>query len=469
MALVQVCLALLIMAWCSTVRASPPHVNSKGDAENSTAAEVEHLGNVTEIQTHPQEYGADDRNTSLNETKGPDRTLIPLEDITTSVDQNTLAHIFNIQLSIPLDIDIGIINPDFSRMILNVDSNIGSMEIEGDYSLLTKNLAMISLISQGHFYVSLHNVTLTGKIALALTPAALLPLDSNFVYKPQEVTARVIPMTEITLPQDVNLSKDIVGGVLAETINNKIRDQLNYYVDTQINLALSKISVFTVGHKNVKPVAEEHLTQNVKISDLFDELLADVKEGILENQEDDIDIPSFHRNFSEKLETSIVNGTFTAERGWLSGLSTIKRSSNVSLSKSGEEFILSAMIEFDDLQMGYDKYVAMFLKSKVTGELHGNFMHRQLTMKVAMDPKEDGTCVSTLNELRNFKVNAYRIKKITNIGSFDWLQTRINNWLIGYFQTKIVKEVENMMSTAVRSSLSRFDCGEYLPSLKILA
>jgi hypothetical protein len=112
--------------------------------------------------------------------------------------------------------------------------------------------------------------------------------------------------------------------------------------------------------------------------------------------------------------------------------------------------------------------VAMFLKSKVTGKLDGYFIHKQFTIKVAMDPKEDWTCTSTLYEMRFFKTNGYRIQELTNIGSFDWLRIRINNWLIGYFKTEIVKDIEKVLGTAVRNSLSRFDCGEYLPSFKIL-
>jgi hypothetical protein len=85
-----------------------------------------------------------------------------------------------------------------------------------------------------------------------------------------------------------------------------------------------------------------------------------------------------------------------------------------------------------------------------------------------MDPKEDGTCLSTLYEIKFFKVNWYRIQEITNIGSFDWLQIRINNWMIGFFQSKIIKDVEKVLAAALRSSLSQFDCGEYIPNLKIL-
>jgi hypothetical protein len=118
--------------------------------------------------------------------------------------------------------------------------------------------------------------------------------------------------------------------------------------------------------------------------------------------------------------------------------------------------------------MGYDKYVAIFLNSNVTGKLEGRFMYRQFTIKVAMDPKEDGSCTSTLYEIKFYKVNGYRINEITNIGSFDWLQIRINNWMIGLFQSKIVKDVEKVLATALRSSLSRFDCGIYIPNLKIL-
>jgi hypothetical protein len=450
----------------------------KRDAKNSSDAEEENFGKGKEPRTHPQNHNTDETDSRLDDANETDsrlddaktskHTIIPLDDIVTNLDENTSAHLTNLQLSIPSDLDLGDIDPDFSRMILNVDSVIGSLEIVGDYTLFVRNVATLPSYSRGRICVNLENVTIKGSTNLALTPAAFLTLDSDYTYDPQEIIARVNPMSEITSTGEISLSKDTVTGTLATLINKEVEDHLNYYVNAHINLVLSKISVFTVGHKNDASFTNVSLTQNVQIGDLFDEMLTDVKKEILDSHKDEIGIPNFHRNFSEKLESNIINGSFSAEQGWLSGLSSLRRASNVSLSKSGEVFILSAVIEFADLQMGYDKYVAMFLKSKVTGELDGTFIHRQLTIKVTMDPKEDGTCTSTMNELRIFKMNGYRIQEITNIGSFDWLQRKINNWLIGYFQTKIVKDLEKVVSSAVRNSLSRMDCGEYLPNLKIL-
>jgi hypothetical protein len=466
MELVQFCLAVLLIYGCFRVQASPTQSPERRNVKHSPGGEDG--GKGKETQTHRQKYNSTKSDSSLDDVNLSDLTVVLLEDIATSLDETAFVHLTNLQLSIPVDLNFGNINPDFSRMILNVNSSIKSLEVEGDYKLFVKNGVTLPLYGQGNLYVKFNNVTVTGRTLLALTPAALLALDFDFVYTPEEITAQVVPNSQITSAEEVYLSKDIVSGTLASLINKKVEDRLNYYVDAHINLVLSKISVFTIGHKNEPSVTNEQLTQNVQIGDLFDEMLADVKKDIAENRKDEIDIPSFHRNFSEKIESVMVNGTFSAERGWIVGLSTFKRSSNVSLAKSGEMFILSAMLEFDDLQMGYDKYVAMFLKSKVTGKLDGYFIHRQFTIKVAMDPKEDGTCTPTLHEMRIFKTNGYRIQEITNIGSFDWLHIRINNWLIGYFQTKIVKDIEKVLSTAVRSSLSRFDCGEYLPSLKIL-
>lgn len=465
MELAHFCLALLLISGYFRVQASPTQNLMRRNVTHSSGEEGG--GQEQETQTHPQKYNSTESDSSSDDMKMSNRTVILLDDLATSLDEITFAHLTNLQLSIPFDLDFGNINPDFSRMILNVNSSIKSMEIEGDYKLFLKNDVTLPLYGQGNFSVKFSNVTVTGKTLLALTPAALLALDFDFTYIPEEITAQIVPISEITSPEEVYLSNDIVSGTLASLIKRKVEDQLDYYVEVHINLALSKINVFTIGHKNEQSVTNEQLTQNVQIGDLFDGMLADVKKDILDNRKDEIDIPSFHRNFSEKLESVTVNGTFSAEGGWIIGLSTLKRSSNVSLAKSGEMFILTATLEFEDLQMGYDKYVAMFLKSKVTGELDGYFIHRQFTIKVAMDPKEDGTCTSTLHEVRFFKTNGYRIQELTNVGTFDWLRIRINNWLIGYFKTEIVKDIEKVLSTALRNSLSRFDCGEYLPSLRI--
>jgi hypothetical protein len=458
-------LTLLLISGYFGVQASPTQSLVRRHVIHSSGEEGG--GRGKETQTRPQKYNSTDREITSDDVTMSNRTVFLLEELATSLDETTFVHLTNLQLSIPFDLDFGDINPDFSRMILNVNSSIKSVEIEGDYKLFAKNDVTLPLYGQGNISVKFSNVTVTGRTLLALTPAALLALDLDFAYIPEEVTAQVVPISQITSAEDVYLSKDIVSGTLASLINTKVEDQLDYLLEMHVSLALSKINVFTVGHKNEQSVTNEQMTQNVQIGDLFDGMLADVKEDILENRKDELGIPSFHRNFSEMLESVMVNGTFSAERGWIIGLSTLKRSSNVSLAKSGEMFILSAILEFEDLQMGYDEYMAMFLKSKVTGKLDGYFMHKQFTIKVAMDPKEDGTCTSALHEMRFFKINGYRIQELTNVGSFDWLRIRINNWLIGYFKTEIVKDIEKVLGTAVRNSLSRFDCGEYLPSFKI--
>jgi translation initiation factor 2 beta subunit (eIF-2beta)/eIF-5 len=463
MELVQFCLTFLLMSGYFRVQATPPHpmLGPVGrSAKHSSGDEGGDGGKGT--QPRPQKH-----NSTEGYNNSDNHTVIVLEDIVTSLDGTTFAQITHLQLSIPIDLDFGNMNPDFSRMILNMNSSIKSMEIEGDYKLFVENDVRLPAYGQGNIYIKFSNVTVLGRTLLALTPAALLALEFDFAYTAKEVSAKVVPISEITSAQEVYLSKDIVSGTLASLISKEVEEQLGYYVEMHIHLALSKINVFTIGHRNEQPATKEQLTQNVQIGDLFDEMLADVRKDILENRKDEIDIPSFHRNFSEKLESVVINGTFKAEEGWIIGLSEFKRFSNVTLAKSGDKFILSAMLEFEDLQMGYDKYVATFLKSKLVGELDGHFIHRQFTLKVAMDPKEDGTCTSALHEIKLFKTNGYRIQEITNIGSFEWLHIRINNWLIGYFKTQIAKDIEKVLSAAVRNSLSGFDCGEYLPSFKI--
>jgi translation initiation factor 2 beta subunit (eIF-2beta)/eIF-5 len=461
MDLVQFCLTFLLMWGHCRVQAHPPQPVGGKHVKQSSGDEGG--GRINEKQPQPQKHNSTEGHSSTE-----NRTVLPLGDVFASLGGTTLAQLTNLQLSIPVDLDFDNINPDFSRMVLNVNYSIKSMEIDGDYKLFVQNDVNFPAYGQGNICIKLRNVTVTGRTLLALTPAALLSLNFDIAYTIDEVTAKVIPLSEITTAQEVYLSKDIVSGGVAALISKNMEDQLNYYVEMHINLALSKINVFTIGHRSEQPVINGKFTQNVQIGDLFDEMLADVRKDILGNRKDEIDIENFRRNFSEKVDSVVVNGTFVAEEGWIVGLSAFKRSSNVSLAKSGEMFILSAMLEFEDLQMGYDKYVATFLRSKLTGKLDGNFIHRQFTVKVAMDPKGDGTCTSALHDIRLIKTNGYRIQEISNIGSYEWLHIRINNWLIGYFKTQIAKDIEKVLSAAVSNSLSGFDCGEFLPSFKIL-
>ncbi|XP_069705323.1 uncharacterized protein [Periplaneta americana] len=396
-------------------------------------------------------------------------SIIPLENIAFALDEKTFVQLTNMQLLIPADLDLGKIDPDFSKMILHVNSLLGSLEVKGDYAIFVHNVIVPPYSSQGRVHMKLSNITAVGEMALALTPAALIVISFNFRYHPESLSVQIVPARHHVVTQELRLSKELTAGAVGGLVNSQVEDHLNYYVDAHINFILSRITLFTIGRKNSELLgAGEPFTQNVNIGDLFDEMLVDVRKEILTRSRDEIAIPDFQRNFTEKLETKTINGTFEAVDGWIAGLSTLKRASNVSLSKHGDKFVLSALIELDSFDMAYDKYEAKFLTSEVKGELDGTFLHRKLTLKVSMEPKSDGTCVTALKELRAFKFNGYRINNITEIGSFEWLKIRINNWLVGFFQVTIVKDVEKELSVAVSNSLSHFDCGEYLPHLKIV-
>ena len=406
-------------------------------------------------------------NVSLPATNLPQYVIVPLDDIIFGLDQNTIVQFNNLQLSIPADLRIGENDPDFSKMILNVNSSIDYLEIAGDYDIIVYGY-LLPISSQGHIHMKLKNVSVTGETPLALTPAALLALSYDFVYTPQAIDVEINPHLQNMATEEVRLAKEVLKEPVITLVKNQIDSHLNYYTEAYINMVLSKISVFTVGHKKEESFIKDPFNQNVQIGDLFDELLADVQRVVTEKEKDEINVSNFAKNFTEKLETTYVKGEFFAEAGWVSGLSSLRRFSNVSLAKKEDIFILSAGVEFDHLKMGYDEYKASFLKMKIIGELEGTFLHTKMIMKVSMNPKDDGTCHSSLSELRAFNVNGYKITSMTNIGSLDWLQAKINNWLIGYFQTKIIREVEKELVHAVHKSLNQFDCGEYLPHLKLL-
>ncbi|KAJ9584538.1 hypothetical protein L9F63_021148 [Diploptera punctata] len=403
--------------------------------------------NSTTIENHQINSEEDSENPTSN-MKLPELILVPLENIIFGLDPNTIVQFTNLQMSIPSDLRLED-NPDFSRMILGINSMIGNVEVKGDYSISVYGYTMVPISSQGNIHIKLQNVSVVGETALALTPAALLALSYSFMYKPTSVNVEIVPTYNDMITQEERLSNEILKDPIITLIKKQIDYHLNYYTESKINMILSRISVFTVGHKKEVSFIKEPFNQNVQI--------------------DEINISSFHRNFSEKLESSYVSGNFSAEEGWVSGISSLKRFSNVSLSKKGDVFVLSAGVNFSKLEMGYDRYKALFMDTQVSGEMDGIFLQTKMIFKVSLNPNSDGTCQSNLSELRAYKMNGYRIKNISNIGSLDWLQRRINNWLIGYFQIKIVKEIEKELSEAVHTSLNRFDCGDYLPHLKVIA
>ncbi|PSN58382.1 hypothetical protein C0J52_12989 [Blattella germanica] len=456
---------ILLQAAAHHTHSSNKHGRSTSGEHSKDVQKTTSNTTDTKVPEHAKETPEEDQQNTPNMTE---QIMVPVGDIIFNLDEYTVVQLTNLQLYIPSDFHISDADPDFSKMILSINSDIGTLELQGDYSIFINNYVSLPISSQGTILMNFLNVNVEGDTAIALTPVALLALTYDLKYRSEVITAQLIPFYNDILTAEPRLSKEILQEPFITEISKQVDGQLNYYVETYINFLLSKISVFTVGHKKLETYNGETSNQNIQIGDLFDELLLDVKTVITETDKDIISISSFHRNFSEKLESTYINGTFSAEEGWISGLSGIERFSNVSLLKNNSLFILSAGIDFTGLEMGYNKYNATFLKTEVKGEMEGTFLHKKMVLKIAMHPREDGTCTSSLNELKVLKMNGYRIKHITNIGSLDWLERRINNWLVGYFHTRIVHDLEKELTSAIHKSLSRFDCGEYVPHLKIL-
>lgn len=121
---------------------------------------------------------------------------------------------------------------------------------------------------------------------------------------------------------------------------------------------------------------------STKLDDLVDFILLVVRDTLKETGQDEIDIPSVSKNFSTDILFFPVQGSFSAEGGWLRNLSTVHRTSDTVATTVGTNLSVVCGIGLQTLQLGYKHYAAILGAIEASGRITVTIPHNAITIKV---------------------------------------------------------------------------------------
>lgn len=122
---------------------------------------------------------------------------------------------------------------------------------------------------------------------------------------------------------------------------------------------------------------------STKLDDLVDFILLVVRDSLKETGRDEIKIPNVSQNFSADILFFPVQGSFSAEGGWLRNLSTVYRTSDTVATTVGTNLSVVCGIGLQTLQLGYKHYAANLGSIEASGRITVTVSHNAITVKVS--------------------------------------------------------------------------------------
>ncbi|XP_043592129.1 uncharacterized protein LOC122571893 [Bombus pyrosoma] len=141
---------------------------------------------------------------------------------------------------------------------------------------------------------------------------------------------------------------------------------------------------FTAAFANLLDAGENDIMSekvSAKVNKLFDAMLPSIRKFILKQELD----PMKLEDVSEKLSGLIIHDrTLDLTKGWLQGLSNIRRANDIILSYQDKSLTLDVTLAFDVLDANYEYLIKDLLITK-KGEVHGRLRGTEMRIIIVFD------------------------------------------------------------------------------------
>lgn len=161
---------------------------------------------------------------------------------------------------------------------------------------------------------------------------------------------------------------------------------------------------FTAAFANLLDVGENDIMSekvSAKVNKLFDAMLPSIHKFILKQGLD----PMKLEDISEKLSGLLIHDrTLNLTKGWLQGLSNVRRANDIIISYQDKSLTLDATLAFDVLDADYEYLIKDLLITK-KGEVHGRLRDTEMRIIIAFDMNNYKIFLPMANIVKIGKVN----------------------------------------------------------------
>ena len=177
-------------------------------------------------------------------------------------------------------------------------------------------------------------------------------------------------------------------------------------MDFQIRLGFLLLLAifFSAAFANLLDAGENDIMSekvSAKVNKLFDAMLPSIQKFILKQGLD----PMKLEDVSEKLSGLIIHDrTLNLSKGWLQGLSNVRRANDIIISYQDKSLTLDATLAFDVLDANYEYLIKDLLITK-NGEVHGRLRDTEMRIIIAFDMNNYKVFLTMANIVKIDKLN----------------------------------------------------------------
>ncbi|XP_049775641.1 uncharacterized protein LOC126162884 [Schistocerca cancellata] len=217
------------------------------------------------------------------------------------------------------------------------------------------------------------------------------------------------------------------------------------------------------------------------LNDIVDVFLIIARQSLEDRGLDQVSIPPLERTFSRSLGVGTLRGFFRGDDGWVRRLTTVHRVGDVRLDRGrrppdGEPWDLRSVsvatsLGLEELTVGFERYVAdVRALPTVSGRLLADIDENAVLLNISFSKRDDDPkgCDVVLQELDIQRLEGINLK-LTGLGPFNWLLSRIATWLTKHSQDKVADVVEKELAQIANKELQNIPCdADFITAISML-
>ncbi|XP_015907491.1 uncharacterized protein [Parasteatoda tepidariorum] len=327
-------------------------------------------------------------------------------------------------------------NADIQNLSLQFHLRIPWMKGSGNYSIDGKVIKIVPIRGNGEFWVESYNLSLAAKASLEMSEGDThlqLSKDFDVLIDFEKVEMYLENFlgggkwTEVLLKILNDVSKDVFKKFLP-----LLKDALNNSLLKVINKHLMKLPITSIIPGST---ADEYI----------DQILENVHNYVKNNKLDPMQLPDYVSTFSKEIVYVNFTGEAKLHDGWLSGVSTLRRTDECELNTTRTTISVSAHLGLSNLRVSYRgkaKFMALGPSIIVGGKVNTvefYFRIRQTNKKGAKPVLEE----FEIMELSTIWIELSGLGPLTWV--LKWLLTGISKLVEDFIVNKVTEKVQEYM------------------------
>ncbi|KAK9883488.1 hypothetical protein WA026_001661 [Henosepilachna vigintioctopunctata] len=342
---------------------------------------------------------------------------------------DTIIELRKLQLPWVPDFRINQLKAHLGTLCLDLNLNLGSLKVEGEYEANNINLqTFLPITHEGKIIINFKNMTARGKVGLFIKDDGFLPENYDLVYETSGVDIKVKYYVNDGSIIDTELSKDNVEDTLGISMWSQMTQILTELLSRQLEKVIAEFSLSELFGDMEESLRNRERALILRADRVADSLLCAAKDYIVQRTCRRVITPNFESAFKRK-PGSVHLGTVRTCQGYVKDLSTLTRRRSWSCFDDGKEMIMFGYISLEDFKHSFRLYEVEYEYTKVNGSIDMTLYENRLLVKIVFVRNND-LCECRLNELQFTFIRDIDVD-ISGLASFGWLSSRLRSWSIG--------------------------------------